>query len=93
MLTTIDKKRMLVPLPWFAANIVGAIGEFTGALPIVKPVLTRDQVTSLKSDNVVSPDMPGLDDLGIKGKTIEAVMPAHLEKFKKYGQFHQPAVD
>ena len=93
MLTTIDKKRLLVPLPWFAANIVGAIGEFTGALPIIKPILTRDQVTSLKSDNVVSPDMPGLDDLGIKGKTIEAVMPAYLEKFKKYGQFHQPAVD
>ncbi|NNC38490.1 MAG: complex I NDUFA9 subunit family protein [Hyphomonadaceae bacterium] len=93
MLATIDKKRLLVPLPWFAANIVGAIGEFTGFLPFVKPVLTRDQVTSLKSDNVVSPDMPGLAELGIKAKTIEAIMPAHLEKFKKYGQFHQAASD
>ena len=93
MLTTIDKKRLLVPVPWFAANIIGAIGEFIGYLPFVKPVLTRDQVTSLRSDNIVSPDLPGLKELGIKGKTVEAVMPAHLEKFKKYGQFHQPAID
>lgn len=93
MLTTIDKKRLLIPLPWFVANIVGAIGEFIGFLPFVKPVLTRDQVESLKSDNVVSPDLPGLAELGIKGKTIEAIMPAHLEKYKKYGQFHQPAAD
>ena len=93
MLKTIDKKRLLVPLPWFAANIVGGIAEFAGYLPLVKPILTRDQVISLKSDNVVSPDMPGLAELGIKGKTIEAVMPALLEKYKKYGQFHQPATD
>lgn len=93
MLTVIDKRRLLLPLPWFAANIMGAVGEFTGYLPFVKPVLTRDQVTSLKSDNVTSPDMPGLAELGIKPKTIEAIMPPALEKFKKYGQFHQPAVD
>lgn len=93
ILSTIDKKRLLVPLPWFAANIVGAVGEVTGYLPFVKPVLTRDQVKSLKTDNIVSPDMPGLDELGIKGKTIEAIMPAFLEKYKKYGQFHQPTAD
>ena len=93
ILSTIDKKRLLIPLPWFAAKIIGAIGEFSGALPFVKPILTRDQVTSLKTDNVVSSDCPGLGDLGIKGKTIEAIMPPHLEKFKKYGQFHQPVLD
>ena len=88
-----DKKRFLMPIPWFGANILGAIGEFSGALPFVKPFLTRDQVKSLRTDNVVSGDFPGLSDLGIAGKTIEAIMPEHLEVYKKYGQFHQPAID
>ena len=91
--TTIDKKRLLVPVPWFGANMIGAICEMSGYLPFVKPILTRDQVTELKSDSVVSSDMPGLKELGIKGKTIEAIMPEHLEKYKKYGQFHQPVID
>jgi NADH dehydrogenase len=93
ILSVIDKRRLLLPLPWFAANIVGAIGEFVGALPFVPTLLTRDQVVSLKSDNVVSSDLPGLAELGIKGKTIEAIIPPTLEKYKKYGQFHQPVID
>lgn len=93
MLSHMDKKRLLLPLPWFAANIVGALGEFSGALPFVKPILTRDQVKSLKTDNVVSSDLPGLAELGIKGKTIESIIPPVLEKYKKYGQFHQPVID
>jgi len=92
-LQCIDKKRFLAPVPWFGANILGAVGEFSGALPFVKPFLTRDQVKSLRTDNVVSGELPGLSDLGINGKTIEAIMPEHLDVYKKYGQFHQPATD
>jgi NADH dehydrogenase len=92
-LTSIDKKRFLAPVPWFGANVLGALGEFSGMLPFVKPLITRDQVKSLRADNVVSGDYAGLEDLGINAKTIEAVMPEHLEVYKKYGQFHQPATD
>ena len=49
MLEVIDRKRMLVPVPWWVARIQGAV---LGMLP--KPLLTRDQVTLLKIDNVVS---------------------------------------
>ena len=43
------QRRLLLPIPYFAASLMGAVFE---KLP--KPMLTRDQVTLLKRDNVVS---------------------------------------
>ena len=42
ILETIGKKRLLLPMPWFAANMMGFMGELSGALPFVRPFLTRD---------------------------------------------------
>ena len=83
------RKRLLLPLPWFAANMVGFMGELSGYLPFVKPFLTRDQVASLKTDNVPSGSMKGLADLGIQTETIEAIVPPYLERYRKYGQFYE----
>ena len=33
ILETIGKKRLLVPMPWFAANMMGFMGELSGAVP------------------------------------------------------------
>jgi len=88
-LGAIDKKRVLLPMPWFAANAMGFAGEISGALPFVAPFLTRDQVTSLKSDNVVAEDALSFSDLGITPETVEAVIPSYLAKYRKYGQFHE----
>lgn len=84
---TIQRPRLLVPLPWLAAHVIGLAGEIAGALPFVPVVLTRDQVTLLKTDNVVSGDMPGLGDLGISPASVEAIVPAYLYRFRKGGQF------
>lgn len=87
MLATIQRPRLLVPLPWLGAQVIGLAGEIAGALPFVPTVLTRDQVTLLKSDNVVSEGMPGLAELGISPASVEAVVPTYLYRFRRGGQF------
>lgn len=88
-LSAIDKRRFLVPVPWFAAAPLGFMGELSGITPLMDPFLTRDQVEDLKTDNIVGADTRGFSDLGIRPDTIEAIVPAYLERFRKYGQFHE----
>ena len=85
---TIDKKCLLLPIPWLVSKPLGFVGDIVGAIPFVPPFLTRDQVKILRHDNVVSGDYDGLKELGIEGETIEAIIPAALYPYKKYGQFH-----
>jgi NADH dehydrogenase len=53
--------------------------------------LTRDQVTLLQRDNVVSEaairEGRTLEGLGIAPTSFEAVVPAYLVRFRKTGQF------
>lgn len=86
---TTDRKRFLLPVPWIGATALGMMGEIAGALPFVKPFLTRDQVTNLKIDNVVADDAKGFKELGIDLETVESIVPAYLERYRKYGQFHE----
>ena len=88
-MASIDKKRVLLPVPWMASALLGMCGEISGYIPLVKPFLTRDQVKLLKRDNIVSGDFPGFEELGISAETIDAIVPASLAHFQKYGQFHQ----
>ena len=86
VLATIDRKRMLVPLPFALAEVQAWFLQF---LP--KPPLTPDQVELLKSDNVVSEaakrDGRTLEGLGITPVAMEAVAPTYLWRFRKTGQF------
>ncbi|MGJ8558627.1 MAG: complex I NDUFA9 subunit family protein [Litorimonas sp.] len=88
-LDAIDRRRFLIPVPWFAATPMGFAGEIAGALPFVEPFLTRDQVENLKVDNVASGDHLGFSDLNITPDTIESIVPDYLERFRKHGQFHE----
>jgi NADH dehydrogenase len=86
MLDVIDRRRTFIPIPWFAARIIGAVA---GLLP--KPVITRDQVTLLQSDNVVSDEAKKegrtLDGVGIRPTATDAVLPTYLWRFREQGQF------
>jgi NADH dehydrogenase len=53
----------------------------------IAPVITRDQVLMLKTDNVVSPGAPGLSDLGIEATGLEAIAPSYLWRYRRGGQF------
>jgi uncharacterized protein YbjT (DUF2867 family) len=85
MLTEIGKRRILAPVPFQAASLLGAVGELAGA--VIAPPLTRDQVILLKTDNVCEAGYPGLADLGVTPTTLEAVLPTYLYRYRKGGQY------
>jgi len=82
LLTEIKKKRFLINVPF---NIAKFQSYFLQMLP--KPILTTDQVELLKYDNVPSGQYSNLNDLGIKGETINSILPQYIYRFRTYGQF------
>ena len=80
------RRRLLAPLPFFAASAIGSLAEITAVLGIA-PVLTRDQVVMLKTDNVVAPDAEGLSALDIEATGLEAIAPSYLWRYRRGGQF------
>ncbi|MDF1601066.1 complex I NDUFA9 subunit family protein [Mesorhizobium sp. YIM 152430] len=89
MLKIVGRKRLFVTIPWKIAEIQGAI---LGRMP--KPLLTRDQVELLKTDNVVSPQATSegrtLEGLGIRPQAMEAILPTYLWTYRAAGQFTRP---
>jgi uncharacterized protein YbjT (DUF2867 family) len=90
ILSTIERKRMLLSLPFGVAKWQALFLQFApGALK-----LTPDQVELLRSDNVVSQAAKAagltLEGLGVVPDSLEAVMPQYLWRFRKSGQFSQP---
>ena len=84
------RTRLLAPLPFFVAKMIGGLAQLT-AMVGIKPVLTEDQVTLLQSDNVVSADAEGLAALGIEPTGIEAVAANYLWRYRRGGQFAEAA--
>lgn len=85
-LKTIERRRLLLPLPFALAKLQASILQF---LP--NPPLTPDQVELLRADNVVSDeakrDGRTLEGLGIVPDSIAAIVPSYLWRFRKAGQF------
>ncbi|MFY8150832.1 MAG: sugar nucleotide-binding protein, partial [Hyphomicrobiales bacterium] len=90
VLKTTQRNRLLVPLPFGLARLQAKVLQL---LP--KPMLTEDQVELLKSDNVVSEAAKAegrtLEGLGIHPQSVEAIVPSYLWRFRKHGQFAEPA--
>jgi uncharacterized protein YbjT (DUF2867 family) len=90
VLTTIERHRLLLPIPFALAKLPAAILQF-----MPKPPLTPDQVELLKADNVVSQAANAegrtLAAFGIKPTAIATVVPTYLWRFRKTGQFKSVA--
>ncbi len=76
------RKKALVSLPWGIAKIQGGLMSL---LP--KPLLTADQVETLKTDNVVQGEALTLNDLGLSPTLLDAILPTYLERYRPGGRF------
>jgi uncharacterized protein YbjT (DUF2867 family) len=85
ILAEIGRRRALVPIPFPIADLIGAAGDIQSVL--MTPVLTRDQVASLRTDNVVARGAKGLSDLGVTPTALEAILPSYLWRYRKGGQY------
>lgn len=89
VLEVTGRKRLLVPVPFPVAALLGAATGWLPGAPI-----TADQVKLLRHDNVVSDAARKagltLEGLGIKARAIQAIVPAYLYRYRKAGQFSQP---
>jgi uncharacterized protein YbjT (DUF2867 family) len=85
-LATIQRRRLLVPVPFALLKLQAMILQFAP-----KPPITPDQVELLKRDNIVSAeakrDGRTLEALGITPESVDAIVPSYLWRFRKTGQF------
>ena len=86
MLRVIHRRRLLLPIPFWAARIMAWPAQFLPGAPI-----TPDQVRMLERDNIVSKAAEGdgrtFAGLGIEPEGIEAVVPPYLLRYAPAGQF------
>lgn len=91
VLATIERKRLLVPLPFGLTRLKAQVLQF---LP--NPPLTPDQVDMLRADNVVSAaagsESRTLQGLGIDPATYATIAPSYLWRFRRAGQFSSRTV-
>lgn len=90
MLAVIQRRRIVINLPFFAgAAVAGGLG-FAQAVTLGlfhNSVLTGDQVRSLRRHNTVAPGAKGLADLGITPTAYAGVIPEYLWRYRPSGQY------
>ena len=83
LLNLIDKKRLLIPFPLFAANLSAKIFQL-----FPKPLLTEDQLRLLKYDNIVSGKYKTNSDIGVPSKRFFShEVKKYSYMWKEGGQF------
>jgi hypothetical protein len=92
VLATIERRRLLVPIPFGLARMMAGFLQLPHKLLGTKPPLTQDQVDLLLRDNVVSDEAKRagrtLAELGIEPVAMRAVVPTYLWRFRRSGQFN-----
>ena len=90
MLGTIGRRRLVANLPFWVGGLIGGLLDVGSALTlglVKNRILTRDQVKSLRADNVVASGARGFADLGMTPTAMGAVLPSYLWRFRPDGQF------
>jgi NADH dehydrogenase len=86
LLAVIQRRRLLVPVPWPVAGLLGRAGDLAAAAGLPPPI-TRDQVLLLKADNVANPGSPGLAELGVTPSPLQPIIPSYLYRYRRGGQY------
>lgn len=89
MLGVIRRRRSLVDVPFPVARLMGKAFDGLGRVTfgLAPRPLTLDQVRNLERDNVVSGRHPGFEALGIQPRSMEAILPEYLWRFRPAGQY------
>lgn len=78
--------RRLLEVPHAVAALLGRMGDILPFMP-----MTSDQLAMLQKDNVASPGLPGLVELGISPTPMAAFVPEMLERYRPSGRFNKAA--
>ncbi|UWQ01747.1 complex I NDUFA9 subunit family protein [Aliiroseovarius crassostreae] len=89
MLRHVQRRRGIVNIPFGIARINAFAFDMVQKLSfdLVPSLLSRDQVRNLRVDHVVRGDAKGFADLGIQPKTMDAMLPDYLWRFRENGQY------
>ena len=83
LLKLINKRRVLIPLPLFAANMSARVFEI-----MPRPILTRDQLRLLKYDNILSGKYKSNSEIGIPSlRYFNDEVKKYCYMWKEGGQF------
>lgn len=86
MLKEIGRDRILLPIPFGVAGLMGHVGDLVARTPI-RPAITSDQVELMRRDSVVGPGALSLSDLGVKPTALQSLIPSYLYRYRKGGQY------
>jgi NADH dehydrogenase len=90
MLQVIRRKKIIINTPMPIAKMMSFSLD---ALQIItfgmfkNVIITRDQVTQLIVDNVVTTDFGSFEDFKIRPKSMDAVLETYLYRYRPYGQY------
>lgn len=90
MLAEVRRRRLILPLPFFAAGIMAKLFDLIpkltfGLLPNM--MITRDQLTLLRRDNVVAEGAKGFAEFGIHPYAPGAIIGDYLYSYRPQGQY------
>lgn len=90
MLAVIRRRRLVLNIPFFVARIMAGSLDLLQAVTLglfENKMITRDQVRSLGSDNVVTGETKTFADLGITPTAMGSVLPEYLWRYRPSGQY------
>ena len=73
LLQQLGRRRLLMPVPYFAWELLAAL-----MAPLPNRPISRDQVVLMKRDNVVGPKALSFAELGLAPSAVEEILPSYL---------------
>ncbi len=89
MLSVIYRKKLIINLPFWLAKAMCPLILILNKLSFKKiPLLiTEDSIKQLKNDNIVSKEYLTFQDLEIKPKSLDLILPSYLKRYRPRGNF------
>jgi NADH dehydrogenase len=73
LLRQLGRRRLLMPVPYFAWEVLAA-----AVAPLPKRPISRNQVVLMKRDNVVGPKALSFAELGLAPSAVEEILPSYV---------------